>query len=110
MGYILDAITDWLREALTEGIMSNITGLFSLVNEQIAEVSGQVGTTPQGWNTSIYNMIRTLSENVILPIAGVILAIVATLELIQLITDRNNMHEIDTWIFFKWVFKTASLS
>ena len=52
-------------------------------------------------------MIQTLSETVILPIAGVILAIVMTLELIQIITDRNNFHEIETAVFFKWMFKSA---
>lgn len=52
-------------------------------------------------------MIRTLSDNVILPIAGVVLAFVMTLELIQLITEKNNMHDVDTWMFFKWIFKTA---
>ena len=53
-------------------------------------------------------MIRSLSDNLILPIAGVILAFVMTLELIQLIADRNNLHDIDTWVFFRWVFKTAA--
>lgn len=73
----------------------------------MAEIAGQVGTTPAAWNSSIYNMIRALSDNVILPIAGVVLAFVMTLELIQLIVDRNNMHDVDTWMFFKWIFKTA---
>ena len=87
--------------------MNNVTGLFDSVNTRVADISGQVGATPQAWNGSIYNMIRNLSENVILPIAGVILAFVMTLELIQLIVDKNNMHDVDTWMFFKWVFKTA---
>ena len=77
------------------------------VNEKVAEISGQVGMTPQGWNGSIYNMIHNLSETVIVPIAGVILAFVMTLELIQIITDKNNFHEIETAVFFKWIFKTA---
>ncbi len=87
--------------------MDNLSGLFDNVNAKVADISGQVGATPQGWNGGIYNMIRSLSDNVILPIAGVILAFVMTLELIQLITDRNNMHDVDTWMFFKWIFKTA---
>ena len=78
------------------------------MNTRVGEIAGQVGATPQGWNGGIYNMIRSLSDNVILPIAGVILAIVMTMELIQIITDKNNMHgEVDTWFIFKWVFKTA---
>ena len=87
--------------------MSNLTGLFDNVNENVAGISGQIGQTPQGWNGDIFSMIQTLSETVILPIAGVILAIVMTLELIQIVTDRNNFHEIETAVFFKWMFKSA---
>ena len=107
MDLIWEKFTEWLKELLVNGIMNNLNGLFDNVNAKVAEISGQVGTTPQGWNSGIFNMIKSLSDNVILPIAGIILAIVMTLELIQLITDRNNMHDVDTWMFFKWIFKTA---
>lgn len=107
MDMIKEAIIEWLREILVGGIVSNLSGMFDSVNEKVGEISVQVGTTPQAWNGSIYNMIRNLSDSVILPIAGAILAFVMTLELIQLITDKNNMHDVDTWMFFKWVFKTA---
>lgn len=103
----MDWITDWLREILVDGIMSNLSGMFDTVNEKVSEISGQVGLTPQAWNGGIYAMIRNLSETVVLPIAGVILAAVMTMELIQLITERNNMQDVDTWMFFKWIFKTA---
>ena len=88
--------------------MDNLTGLFDNVNAKVAEAAGHIGSTPQAWNANIYSMIRSLSDNLILPIAGVILAFVMTLELIQLIADRNNLHDIDTWVFFRWVFKTAA--
>lgn len=107
MGMIMDAIADWLREILVGGIIDNLSGLFEQVNTKVGEIAGEVGMTPQGWNGGIFNMVHTLSETVILPIAGVILAFVMTLELIQLITEKNNMHDVDTWMFFKWVFKTA---
>ena len=107
MGFIVDALTDWLREILVGGIIDNLSGLFEQVNTKVGEIAGEVGTTPQGWNGGIFNMVQTLSETVILPIAGVILAFVMTLELIQLITEKNNMNDVDTWMFFKWVFKTA---
>lgn len=107
MDLIWDKFTEWLKELLVGGIMDNLTDLFDNVNAKVAEVAGQVGSTPQAWDGGIYNMIRTLSDNVILPIAGVILAFVMTLELIQLITDKNNLHDMDTWMFFKWIFKTA---
>ena len=103
----MDWITDWLREILVDGILSNLSGMFDTVNEKVGEISGQVGLTPQAWNGGIYSMIRNLSETVVLPIAGVMLAAIMTIELIQLITERNNMQDVDTWMFFKWVFKTA---
>lgn len=106
MDVIKQAIVDWLREILVGGIISNLSGLYDSTNTRVAEIAGQVGTTPAAWNSSIYNMIRALSDNVILPIAVVVLAFVMTLELIQLIVDRNNMHDVDTWMFFKWIFKT----
>ena len=106
MDLIWQKFTEWLKELLVSGIMDNVNGLFDNVNSRVAGIAGQVGATPQGWNSGVYGMIRTLSDNVILPIAGVILAFVMTLELIQLITEKNNMHDVDTWMFFKWIFKT----
>ena len=108
MDLIWEKFTEWLKELLVGGIMDNLTGLFDNVNAKVAEAAGHIGSTPQAWNAGIYSMIRSLSDNVILPIAGVILAFVMTLELIQLIADRNNLHDIDTWVFFRWVFKTAA--
>ena len=108
MDFLLEALTTWLKEMLISGILGNLSGMFDSVNSQVMDITQQVGQTPQGWNASIFRMIQTLSETVILPIAGVILAIVMALELIQMITDRNNLHDVDTWMFFKWMFKTAA--
>ena len=109
MDMIKEAILEWLREILVGGIMSNLSGLFDTVNDRVGEIAGQVGTTPQAWNGSIFNMIHTLSDNVMLPIAGMVLAFVMSLELIQMVIDRNNMHgDVDTFQFFKWVFKTSA--
>ena len=107
MDFLWDSITEWLKELLVSGIMSNLSGMFDHVNQKVGEISTQVGTTPQAWNSGVFSMVQNLSETVILPIAGVILAFVMTLELIQLITDKNNLHDVDTWMFFKWIFKTA---
>jgi len=103
----MDAITEWLKELLISGILSNLSGLFDSVNEKVADITTQVGLTPQAWNGGIFNMVRNLSNTVILPIAGVILTIVMTLELIQMLTERNNLNDVDTWMFFKWIFKSA---
>ena len=108
MDLLWDKITEWIKEVLISGITGNLSGMFDTTNQKVAEISGQVGLTPQAWNGSIFNMVKNLSESVIVPIAGVILAFVMTLELIQLITDKNNLNDVDTWMFFKWAFKSAA--
>lgn len=107
MDFLWDSITEWLKELLVGGIISNLSGMFDHVNQKVGEISSQVGTTPQGWNSGVFSMVQNLSETVIVPIAGMILAFVMTLELIQLIIDKNNLNDVDTWMFFKWIFKTA---
>ena len=106
MDFIWNKITEWLKGIMIDGIMGNLQGLFDNVNQQVGSISAQVGTTPQAWNGSVFGMIQSLSNNVILPIAGVILAIVMTMELLQLVVEKNNLHDFETWIFFKWIFKT----
>ena len=108
MDFLTDWITDWLKGVLIDGIMGNLSGLFDNVNTQVGEIAAQVGTTPGDWNPGVFSMIENLSETVVLPIAGLVLTFVATYELIQLIIEKNNLHDLDTWIFFKWVFKTAA--
>ena len=107
MDFLWESITGWLKEVLVSGIMSNLSGLFDTMNDKVSDIAGQVGTTPQAWNSGIFNMVHSLSETVILPVAGVILAFVMTLELVQLLLDKNNYHEIESAVIFKWIFKTA---
>ena len=106
MGGILDKLDEWLRGLLVEGITGNLSGMFDTVNTKVGEIAVEVGMTPQAWNGGVFSMIRNLSETVIVPIAGVILTFVMCYELIQLVTEKNNLHDIDTWMFFKWIFKT----
>jgi len=106
MQSILDKITEWLKGVLIDGIMGNLSGMFDTVNNQVGEIAGEVGKTPLQWNSGVFSMIQNLSESVIIPIAGLILAFVMTYELIQMVIDRNNLHELDTWLFFRWIFKT----
>ena len=103
---IFDAIQEWFQELLIDGIISNLTGMFDTLNTKVGEIAGEVGMTPSAWNSGIFNMVRSLSETVIVPIAGIVLTFVMCYELIQLIVEKNNLHDFDTWIFFKWVFKT----
>ena len=107
MDFLWDAITQWLKDILVSGILSNLSGMFDSVNEKVEDIAVQVGSTPQAWNSSIFNMIQRLSQNVVLPVAGVILAFVMTLELVQILMDKNNFHDIETAVFFRWIFKTA---
>ncbi|AOT68778.1 VirB6/TrbL-like conjugal transfer protein, CD1112 family [Geosporobacter ferrireducens] len=106
MNSLLDKITEWMKEALIGGITGNYQGMFNEVNARVGDIASQVGQTPEGWNSGIFSMIKSLSDTVILPVAGMILTFVLCYELIQLIIEKNNMHDFDTWIFFKWIFKT----
>jgi hypothetical protein len=106
MDFLTDWITNWLKGVLIDGIMGNLNGLFTNVNNQVGEIANQVGTSPAAWTPGVFSLIRQLSETVVLPIAGMVLTFVMCYELIQMIIDRNNLHDIDTWMFFKWVFKT----
>ena len=105
MDFLADWLTNWLKELLISGIMGNLEGLFDTVNAKVGEIAVQVGTTPAAWNAGVFSLIRQLSETVILPIAGLVLTFVATYELIQMLLEKNNMHDVDTSMFFKWVFK-----
>lgn len=105
---ILDWLEEWFKGVLIDGITSNLTGLFDTVNGKVGEIAADVGATPQDWNSGVFNMLRNLSETVIVPIAGAILALIMCYELIQLIAERNNMHDMDSWMLFRWVFKSAA--
>ena len=107
MDLLLNTLTEWLKELLAGAIASNLTGMVESVNTKVGDIAVQVGQTPQGWNSGIFSMIQNLSNNVILPIAGIILALVMTMEFIRIIMDKNNMHDFDTWSILMWVFKTA---
>lgn len=104
---LTDWITEFLQELLIDGIMGNLTGMFDNVNSRVGEIAADVGTTPAAFSPGVFSLIRQLSETVILPVAGLILAFVATYELIQLILEKNNMHEFDVANIYKWAFKTA---
>lgn len=106
MDSILEQITNWLKEMLVSGVMDNLSGMFDSVNQQVGDIAVQVGTTPANFSPGVFAMIRNVSETVIIPIAGLILTFIACYELIQMIIDHNNLANFETWIFFKWIFKT----
>lgn len=106
MESILQQITDWLKEMLVGAIMNNLSGMFDSVNDQVGEIATSVGMTPASFSPGVFTMIQNISESVIIPIAGLILTFIACYELIQMIIDHNNLANFETWIFFKWVFKT----
>ncbi|MCD8160872.1 MAG: hypothetical protein LUE61_06790 [Clostridiales bacterium] len=106
MNSILEQITDWIKEMLVSAVMNNLSGMFDSVNQQVGDVATQVGTTPANFSPGVFSMIQSVSESVIVPIAGIFLTIIACYELIQMIIDHNNLANFETWIFFKWIFKT----
>lgn len=106
MQSIIDSITQWLTELLVGGITDNLSGMFDNVNQKVGEIAGEVGMTPSVWNGGVFSMIQNLSETVIIPIAGIILTFIMCYELIQMVIEKNNMHDFETFMFFKWIFKT----
>ena len=102
---ILDTIQEWLKSILIECILGNFSGMFDQINTQVGEVAGEVGKTPATWNAGVFSMIRDLSDNVVVPVAGLIITFVLTYELITMIIDRNNLHDFDTFTIYKWIFK-----
>ena len=101
-----DWIDNWLKTGLIDAIIKIYTGIFEDLNTQVGDIATQVGKTPEQWNSGVFSMIRNLSETVVIPVAGVILTFVVCYELIQMIIERNNMHNSDLFELFKWVFKT----
>ena len=102
---LFEEIEKWMRQLLFGMVTSNLTNMFTDVNQKTGEIASQVGQTPQGWNASIFSMIRSLSNSVIIPIAGMIITFILCYELISMVTSANNMHDVDTFMFFKYFFK-----
>ena len=106
MESIFRQFTDWMKEMLVSGIMDSLTSMFDELNSKVGDVATQVGTSPASFSPGIFSMIQNISETVIMPIAGIILTFIACYELIQLVISHNNLANFETWIFFKWIFKT----
>ena len=106
---MFDWIAEWFKELLINGITGSLSALFNTVNIKVSEIASRVGQKPSAWNNSIFSMIYSLSKKVIVPIAGIILTFIMCYELIQLIIQKNNLHDVDTWMFFKWIFKTYQI-
>ncbi len=107
MGGITEKITEFIKEMLVGWVRANLTGMFTYLNEQVGNISGEVSKTPSTWNPSVFEMIQNLSENVIVPIAGMIISFVLCYELITMVMEKNNMHDFDTFLFFKYVGKAC---
>ena len=106
MQRLLQQLEEWIRNILISGIMKNLTNTFESVNAQVGNIAAQVAQTPSNFSPGIFQLIRNLSENVIMPIAGILLTFIACYELIQMIISHNNLANFETWIFWKWIFKT----
>ena len=106
MDWLLGDLFEWIKQGLIDAIMGNFSNMYETINTEVGNIAVNVGQTPAGWNPGVYSMIRTLSDTAVIPIAGMILTFVLTYELIQLIIEKNNMHEFDVFNIYKWVFKT----
>lgn len=104
---IADKINDFIKDMLQGWVMSNLEGMFTEVNSRIGDITNQVGKTPSTWNSSIFHMVKNLSETVMIPIAGMIISAILCYELITMVMDKNNMHEFDTGLFFRYLYKSC---
>lgn len=102
---ILDIITDWIKGILRDCIMGNLDGMFDQINSEVGEVAANVGTTPAAWNAGVFSMIRNLSDNVVVPVAGMIITFVLCYELISMLMEKNNFHDFETYAIYKWILK-----
>ncbi|MDE6663116.1 MAG: hypothetical protein K2K46_07200 [Lachnospiraceae bacterium] len=107
MGGIIQKITDFIKDMLKGWVLSNLDTMFTDVNDKVGTIAGEVSRTPSAWNAGIFSMVRTLSENVIIPIAGMVISFVLIYELITMVIDKNNMHDFDTGLFFRFLFKAC---
>ncbi len=105
MNTIIERITEAIKEMLIGFINSGIETMFVEVNEKVGTIADQVGQTPQAWNSGIFSLIQSLSQTVMIPIAGMIITFVLCYELITMVTQKNNFHEFETFNLFIWVFK-----
>ena len=103
----LKAIYKDNADTIVGNIMSNLSGLFDDVNTQVGNIAQQVGTKPSSFEPRVFAMIEALSQNVVLPIAGIILTVIACYELIEMITQHNNMAQFEPALIMRWIFKTA---
>lgn len=107
MGGIIEKITEFIKDMLKGWILSNLDSMFTDVNDKVGTIAGEVGMTPSAWNAGIFGMVRTLSENVVIPIAGMVISFVLIYELISMVIDKNNMHDFDTGLFFRFLGKAC---
>ena len=107
MPRVLDQMVEYFKEKLILAILSSLNGMFDSVNSEVGSISSNVAMTPSAFSPTVFNLIRNISQNVILPIAGMILTFVACYELIQLVISYNNLANFETWFIFKWILKTA---
>ena len=107
MDSIFDKITQAINDFLISLIEGSLSTMFNDVNQKVGTIATEVGKTPQQWNASVFSIIENLSNSVIVPIAGLIITFVLCYELISMIIDKNNMHDVDTFMFFKYFFKAC---
>ncbi|MCQ2508687.1 MAG: hypothetical protein MJ097_07875 [Dorea sp.] len=105
MNTIIERITEAIKDILIGFIQAGMEHMFVEVNDKVGTIAGQVGQTPQGWNGSVFSLIQSLSQTVMIPIAGMIITFVLCYELITMVTQKNNFHEFETFNLFIWVFK-----
>ena len=102
---IFDKIEEFFKDLLLGGIQANLESMFLDINDKVGAVATDVGKTPMGWNGDVFAFIKSINDSVIIPIAGLIITAVLCIELINMVMQKNNMHDTDTFEFFKYIIK-----
>lgn len=102
---IFDKLEEFFKELLLGGIQANLESMFLDINDKVGAVATDVGKTPMGWNGDVFAFIKSINDSVIIPIAGLIITAVLCIELINMVMQKNNMHDTDTFEFFKYIIK-----
>jgi len=98
-------IEEFFKDIIIDVIKDNLSAMLIDINEKVGTVAGEVGKTPSSWNSEVFTFIKSINTNVVLPIAAIILTAILCIELIQVVLQKNTMHDTDSFEFFKYIIK-----
>ena len=94
-------IDTWLKDFITENVENNLREIFVNINKISQEVGSELGKTPESFNGQIFNILKNLSENVVLPIAVLLVTLIIVINFCKsFLDDRERQQPLKILIFF----------